>query len=182
MQALQALLVVAAPQEGAGAAVQNIVIPGAGVEAQIARLGLDHPADHLNAVRLGRLPAQGVDKGGIGGIGITEDRLHLGVEFVNIEAGDIRHHNGAYYGHQGGDQQEHDQYQLHVEAAEHGGSSPAARKRPCRPVYFGLPAGGAAAAYSMDFRDSAMSIRRSRGRMPAEIARVNRSVMAKEIP
>ena len=36
-------------------------------------------------------------------------------------------------------------------------------------------------AYSIDFSDSAMSILRSRGRIPVEITTVNSKVMAKEI-
>ena len=179
LEALEALLVVASGEERAGAAIQDIVVAGAGVEPQVAGLGLDHPLDGLKAVGLGGLQAQGVDKGGVGGIGAAEDGVHLLVELVDEKAGDIGDHEGAHHRHQGGDQQQHDKDQLHMKAAKHSGSFPAARQGSRGEDFWGTRLGPG--GHSMDFRDSAMSMRRSLGRIPREMTRVNSSVMTKEI-
>ena len=107
LQALEPLLAVAAGQERAGAAIEDIVIPGVGVQSQVAGPGSDHVFDHLVAVGLGRLPAEGVNVGGVGGIGAAEHSVHLVVELVDIKAGNAGHHEGSHHRHQGGDEQEH---------------------------------------------------------------------------
>ena len=122
LKALEAGLVVAAGDEGAGAPVEDIVLAGAGVEPQISGLGLHHLLELQGPVGLGGLSAQGVDEGGVRGIGVPEDPLHLLVELIDIEAGNAGHHKRAHNRHQGGNEQEHNQDQLHMQAAEHGGS------------------------------------------------------------
>ena len=116
---------------------------------------------------------------GIGGIGAAKDGIHLLIELVDEKAGDIGDHEGAHHRHQGGDQQQHDKDQLHMKAAKHSGSFPAARQGSRGEDFWGTRLGPG--GHSMDFRDSAMSMRRSLGRIPREMTRVNSSVMTKEI-
>ena len=119
LEAVEALLAVGTGQKCAGVPVQDVVVAGVGVQAQIPGLDLDHLLELFCAVLLGGLPAQGVDEGGVGGIGVAKYALHLLVKLVNVKAGDAGHHERAHYGHQGRNEQQHNEHQLHMQAAEH---------------------------------------------------------------
>jgi hypothetical protein len=67
------------------------------------------------AVRLGRGAAQVVRQ-----VGILEGIAHLLVEPFQIKPGDAVDQEGAHDRHQGKDQKQHDQNQLHMQTAKHG--------------------------------------------------------------
>ena len=101
-------------QQQRAAAVQNVVVPGAVVHAQGTGPDLHQLLQALGSPLLG-LRAEG-------GIEIRprpEDAVHLLVEGVDIEAGDAGGEECAHHRHQGCDEQQQYQRQLHMETAEH---------------------------------------------------------------
>ena len=101
----------AASQKAACGAVQHIVVPGAVVDAQHTGIDLHDLLNTLSAVRLSggaaevrhKLPAVR-----------AEGTAHLLIKAVDIETGDAGGQERAYHRHQGCDQQQEDQRQLHM--------------------------------------------------------------------
>ena len=101
----------AAGQKAACGAVQHIVVPGAVVDAQHTGIDLHDLLNTLGAVRLSggaaeirhKLPAVR-----------AEGTAHLLIKAVDIETGDAGGQERAYHRHQGCDQQQEDQRQLHM--------------------------------------------------------------------
>ena len=76
--------------------------------------------DPVRAVVLGGLPPEGGDKFPLV---LAEHAVDLLVEGVGEEIGDVDGQESPHHRHEGGDQKQQDQRQLHVQAAEHGGAS-----------------------------------------------------------
>ena len=80
-------------------------------------MGAEHLGDLLGAILLVRGGVlQIVIEVGV----ILEHRLHLGVELIQVEPGYRVHQKGPHHGHEGDDEQCHNEHQLHVQGAEHG--------------------------------------------------------------
>jgi len=100
-----------AGQKAACGAVQHIVVPGAVVDAQHTGIDLHDLLNTLSAVWLSggaaevrhKLPAVR-----------AEGTAHLLIKAVDIETGDAGGQERAYHRHQGCDQQQEDQRQLHM--------------------------------------------------------------------
>ena len=73
-------------------------------------------AEKDGPVLLGGLPPERGDELPLAG---AEDAVDLLVEGVGKEAGDVDGQEGPNHRHQGGDEQEQDEGQLHMEASEH---------------------------------------------------------------
>ena len=103
-------------QVSAGGAVQHKVVPGAVVNAQLTGLHVNHIFQQPGAVLLGGGAAEVGDE-----IPLlrAEHAVHLLVEGVDEKAGDAGGQKRAHHGHQGRDEQQHDQRQLHMQTAEH---------------------------------------------------------------
>ena len=101
----------AAGQKAAGGTVQHIVVPGAVVDAQHTGIDLQDLLNTLGAIRLG---------GGAAKVRHkfppvrAEGTAHLLIKAVDIETGDAGGQERAYHRHQGCDQQQEDQRQLHM--------------------------------------------------------------------
>ena len=104
-------------QIGAGGAVQHIVVPGGGVNAQISGIGIQHLPDLFSSVFLaGSGVLEVVEELGV----VLKDLLHLGIELVHVEPGHRVDQEGPHHRHQRDDEQCHDEHELHMKAAEHG--------------------------------------------------------------
>ena len=101
----------AACQIGSGGAVQHIVVSGAVVDAQHTGIDLQNFLNPFRPVRLRGGRAEICYKFQTVG---AESAAHLLVEAVNIEAGDAGGQKCAYHSHQGCDEKQEDQRQLHV--------------------------------------------------------------------
>ena len=76
--------------------------------------------DPVGAVVLGGLAPEGGDELPLVR---AEDAVDLLVEGVGEEVGDVDGQEGPHHRHEGGNEQQEYQRQLHVQAAEHGGAS-----------------------------------------------------------
>ena len=106
-----------AVQVGAALSVQNKVVPGAVVDAQGAGTALQHLLEPGGSIRLS---GPGPEGGDIAVAVVAEHGVDLFIKGVDIEAGDAGGQERAHHRHQRGDEQQQDQRQLHVQAAEHG--------------------------------------------------------------
>ena len=100
--------------------VQDEVVPGAVVDAKLSGGKLHHVVDPVGAVVLGGLAPEGGDELPLVR---AEDAVDLLVEGVGEEVGDVDGQEGPHHRHEGGNEQQEYQRQLHVQAAEHGGAS-----------------------------------------------------------
>ena len=115
----QALLAGGAAEKAAGVAIQNEVVAAAVIDAQLAGVGLHQLLQLFGSVLMGGLGPQVRHEVPVI---LTEDVGHLLVKRVDIEAGDAGGQKGAHHCHQRCDEQQQDQHQLHVQAAEQGRS------------------------------------------------------------
>ena len=109
--------VVARSEHFAILCVEDIVVTVARVDAQRTGGGLEYGLQARSAVLLRGLFAQCIDESGVG---FAKRFVHLLVEVVDIKVRDAGHQKRADHRHQGGDEQQHDHHELHVQAAEHG--------------------------------------------------------------
>ena len=100
-----------AGQKAACGAVQHIVVPGAVVDAQHTGIDLHDLLNTLGAIRLGGGAAKVCHK--FPAVR-AEGTAHLLIKAVDIETGDAGGQERAYHRHQGCDQQQEDQRQLHM--------------------------------------------------------------------
>ena len=100
-------------------AVQHEVVPGAVVDTQLTGPDFQHLLDEGGAIGLGGAAAQ-VRYEGL--LVLAEYAVDLLVEGVDIEAGHTGGQEGTHHRHQGCDQQQQDQHQLHMQASEQGRS------------------------------------------------------------
>ena len=82
--------------------VQDEVIPGAVVDAQLSGGELQHVVDPVGPVILGGLPPEGGDELPLV---LAEDAVDLLVEGIGEKVGDVDGQEGPHHGHEGGDQQ-----------------------------------------------------------------------------
>ncbi|MPM75665.1 hypothetical protein SDC9_122659 [bioreactor metagenome] len=111
-------------------AVQNVIVSGTGINAQETGVGLQNLLHLSRAVgRRGGGQKVGHESGVFGQSRAV--RLHVGAEHivhllikaVDIEAGHVGGQKRPHRRHQRGNQQQHDEHQLHMKTFEHGGTS-----------------------------------------------------------
>ena len=111
----QGCLVGRASDVASGVAVQHKIVPGAVINAQRTGIGVQHVPNLLCAVFRSRGAAQIRHELPLIH---TEDAVHLLVKSVDIEAGYAGGQKRAHHRHQGRNQQQENQRQLHMQAAE----------------------------------------------------------------